>query len=353
MPERILKHLAALVACETTNPPRAITGDSPIVRYAADVMRNAGCMVTVRDLGGGSVWTLGVRGAASTLFNCHLDTVPVSGAWSADPFTLRVRDGRAFGLGACDIKGAGAAMLTAIECSDAPAALLFSTDEEAGPGLCVKDFLHARPVEFVRAIVAEPTLTRAAFAHRGLLSGVAEFTGTAAHASNDPATIESAAHKALRWGAAALEWAEARSRLGGSPRLNIGVISGGTKSNVVAASATLRFGMRPAPGDDPDAMLAGLADAGSQSDRPALHMSFTGPALAPSREMTEWAGFLEKSRNEPLAFWTEAALFGEAGVPAAVLGPGDIAQAHTADEWVALDQLAAASHIYQQIMEAP
>ena len=82
-------------------------------------------------------------------------------------------------------------------------------------------------------------------------------------------------------------------------------------------------------------------------------MTFTGPALVASREMADWSAFIEHSRDDPLAFWTEAALFGEAGVPAAVLGPGDIAQAHTADEWVAIDQLAAAAAIYQRIMETP
>lgn len=351
MPERILKHLAAMVACDTTNPPRAITGDSPIILYVADAMRAAGCAVTVSDLGGGSVWTLGVRGAPETILNCHLDTVPVSGGWTSDPFTLRVGQGSAIGLGACDIKGAGAAMLAALERTDAPAAILFSTDEEAGPGICVKEFLRERPIKFARAVVAEPTSMRVAFAHRGLLSCEASFTGAAGHASNDPASIESAAHKALRWGAAALEWAELLDAGGRSPLLNIGVLAGGTKSNVVAASASLRFGMRPFPSANADTMLAELETVGGDSYRPIINITFTGASLEPHPKMALWASFLEHSSDDPLSFWTEAALFGEAGVPAAVLGPGNIAQAHTADEWVSLEQLSAAAETYQRIME--
>jgi acetylornithine deacetylase len=79
------------------------------------------------------------------LFNVHLDTVPDSPHWSADPHVLRVTADRAIGLGACDIKGAAAALIAVANITDGPMAMLFSTDEEANDARCIAGFLKASP----------------------------------------------------------------------------------------------------------------------------------------------------------------------------------------------------------------
>src|SRR5687768_10616338 len=102
---KTLKHLEALVSFDTRNPPRAI-GTGGIFDYLRSHLPDF--RIEVIDYGDGAVSMLAVRGNPRRLYNVHLDTVPSSEAWSADPHKLRVTAERAIGLGACDIKGAAA-----------------------------------------------------------------------------------------------------------------------------------------------------------------------------------------------------------------------------------------------------
>src|SRR5690606_8672075 len=120
------------------HPPRAI-GTGGIFDYIRGNL--PGFEVAVTDHGAGAVSLFARRGAPSLLFNVHLDTVPDSPAWSADPHVLRVEDGRATGLGACDIKGAAAALIAAANAVDGDAAFLFTSDEEANDPRCIAAFL--------------------------------------------------------------------------------------------------------------------------------------------------------------------------------------------------------------------
>src|SRR5438445_475354 len=189
-----------------------------------------------------------VRGKPKILFNVHLDTVPSSPAWSADPHTLRVTDDRAIGLGACDIKGAAAALLTAAAQMQGDAAFLFTTDEEANDPRCIAAFL-AQKKPFDAVLVAEPTRGEAVLAHRGISSVLMKFRGSAGHASGVHAMRTSALHQTMRWGNAALDFVEAQAhqRFGGLTglRFNIGKVEGGIKANMIAPSAEVRFGFRP------------------------------------------------------------------------------------------------------------
>ena len=112
MLDKVLGHLEALVGFDTRNPPRAI-GTGGIFDYLRAQL--PGFVCTVTDHGAGGVSMLAVRGAPKRVFNVHLDTVPSSEAWSADPLKLRVIDGKAIGLGACDIKGAAAGLAVAAQ----------------------------------------------------------------------------------------------------------------------------------------------------------------------------------------------------------------------------------------------
>jgi acetylornithine deacetylase len=365
-----LDHLRALIACDTRNPPRAIGTDGIF-----DVVRCAlpGFDCTLTDHGAGAVSLLAVRGTPRLLFNVHLDTVPDSPHWSASPFALRVTHDRAIGLGACDIKGAAAALLAAAAHSDGACAFLFTTDEEANDARCVPAFLHSFPLSrapspesrvpcFEAVVVAEPTRGEAVLAHRGISSVLLRFAGRAGHASGAQGTADSALHQALRWGARALDYVDtqAHQRFAGLTglRFNIGRVEGGIKANVIAPAAEVRFGFRPLPSMDTDAILAELR--GLAPSAPAqFEENFRGPPLpagdiagAEARRLAarELADALGLTIGNAVDFWTEAALFSQAGYTTFVFGPGDIAQAHGADEWVALDQLAAyAAHVHRII----
>jgi acetylornithine deacetylase len=362
-------HLRALVAFDTRNPPRALdTGG--IFEYLRAHLRGFACETA--DHGAGAVSLYAVRGKPKILFNVHLDTVPDSPHWSASPFALRVDGARAVGLGACDIKGAVAAMLTAGSTSDGDAAFLFTSDEEANDARCIAAFLDnygsperasllplagevvrrkQRAECFEAVIVAEPTRCEAVLAHRGISSVFMRFTGRAGHASSADASSDSAVHQAIRWSARAMAHidAQAHTRFGGLTglRFNIGRFEGGIKANVIAPAAELRFGFRPLPSMDTDALLEkfrGFADPAPAE----FAETFRGPSLpagdvgdAESRRLAarDAADALGIPIGNAVDFWTEASLFSQAGYTTFVFGPGDIAQAHAADEWVALAEL--------------
>ena len=357
----VLQHLAALVSFDTRNPPRLI-GTGGMFDYLRAQL--PGFRVTVTDHGEGAVSLLAVRGAPKRVFNVHLDTVPSSPAWSADPHALRVTGDRAIGLGACDIKGAAAALLAAAAVTDGDAAFLFSTDEEANDARCIAAFLGSDH-GFAEAIVAEPTQCEAVLAHRGISSVLMQFTGQAGHASGQQARTASALHAAIRWGDQALDYVESldHARFGGLTglRFNIGRVEGGIKANMIAPRAELRFGFRPLPSQAPadlHARFRGFADPAALA---SYEETFSGPSLpagdiagAEAKRLAarDLADELGLPIGNAVDFWTEASLFSAAGLTAFVFGPGDIAQAHTADEWVALEQLETVARHYVRLLEA-
>lgn len=348
MLDRVLTHLEALVAFDTRNPPRRI-GTGGIFDYLRAHL--PGFTIRVDDFGAGAVSLLAVRGAPKRLFNVHLDTVPDSPAWTADPLVMRRADDRVIGLGVCDIKGAAAGLLAAAEGTTGDAAFLFTTDEEANDARCIAGFL-AQGHAFTEALVAEPTRCLAVAAHRGIASVRMCFHGRAGHASSPDALANNALHHAIRWGDRALDWVETQhdtsfAGLRGL-RFNLGKVEGGIKANVVAPSAEVRFGFRPLPSTGLDAVHQALRAMAPPDTVSGYEELFRGPPLpsgdpttaAARREQAEaLAGSLGLDVGPAVDFWTEACLFSEAGMTALVFGPGDIAQAHTANEWVSLDHL--------------
>ena len=348
MQSAVLRHLEALVSFDTRNPPRLI-GTDGIFGYIRSQLPGFRCEVT--DHGDGAVSLLAVRGTPRRVFNVHLDTVPSSDAWTADPFKLRVTADRAIGLGACDIKGAAAGLVAAANATQGDAAFLFSSDEEANDPRCIAAFLGSDH-GFSEAIIAEPTRCEAVLAHRGISSVLLKFKGEAGHASGANAMTANALHQAMRWGGDALEFVEgqANHRFGGLQglRFNIGKVEGGIKANVIAPSAEVRFGFRPLPSHDIDALHARFGACATPGVLERYEETFRGPSLpagdasyaeARRQAAQHLAGTLQLPVGNAVDFWTEASLFSQAGLTAFVYGPGDIAQAHTADEWVALAQL--------------
>ncbi len=348
MLESTLRHLEALVSFDTRNPPRAIAAEGGIFDYLRSQLPSF--HVEVIDHGAGAVSLYAVRGAPKYLFNVHLDTVPDSPHWTASPHVMRRLDDRVIGLGVCDIKGAAAALVAAANASEGDAAFLFSSDEEANDPRCIAAFL-ARGIPYEAVLVAEPTMSQAVLAHRGISSVLMKFKGRAGHASGQQDVAASALHQAMRWGGRALDHVDslAHARFGGLTglRFNIGRVEGGIKANMIAPEAELRFGFRPLPSMDVDALLATFAGFAEPA---AAHFeeTFRGPSLpsgdiAKAEEKRLAARDVADALGLPIGnavdFWTEASLFSQGGYTTLVFGPGDIAQAHTADEWVSLDQL--------------
>lgn len=355
MIERVLRHLAKLIECDSQNPPRAMTAESAMFEYVRSVLEPAGFEIEMSDFGDGHVNLFAVRGAPRVLFNCHLDTVPVGEGWTRPPLELTVDEGRAYGRGSCDIKGAAAVLLALAEDSDRPMAVLFSSDEEGAEPCCVRNFLApASRRRWAQAIVCEPTGGRAIVRHRGFLSVKGFFSGDAGHSSELRALDDNANHRLARWLTAAAEHCRDEAAAGRPTCFNAGLVSGGTKSNVIAGEAFVHYSARLGPGQSNDALFEALSGLAGAPSHATWQIPFAGPPLpAAGRDDAAAVAFcreLALEIGDPVDFWTEASLFSDAGIPALVLGPGHIAQAHSADEWVALDELERIAGIYERII---
>jgi len=358
MQQRVLRHLDKLVSCDTQNPPRRIDPNHAIFAYIDSILdTSGGFSVTRTDHGKGRVSYFAKRGQPRFLFNVHLDTVQVGEGWAREPLQLTIEDDRAFGRGSCDTKGAAAILLALVETSEDPMALLFSTDEEGAESCCVAEFSRSLEIDrYQLIVVAEPTQCRAITAHRGYLSVLGDFSSEPGHSSLPRGLIDNANHQVALWASAAIANAHEEAKLGRDMCFNIGSMSGGTTSNVIAAKSNVHWSARLAPGSDTAATLSKFCNLTPDSRRARWNARFNGPPLPEQEKMANAAerccARLDLEVGEMVDYWTEASLFSAVGHPAIVLGPGNIDQAHAADEWVSLDQLSTATTIYQRLLGA-
>ena len=350
--ELCLAHLKALIECDTSNPPKKIE-ESGLISYleSLDYLNPE-----IIDLGDGSYNIFLTRGSPKYLFNVHLDTVPAGSRWTYDPHNLTIKDDKVYGLGASDIKGAAACLLTLVEQGIDNYAILFSTDEEAGQSKCIKEFIKTKPA-FDGIIVSEPTQNLAVTCHRGIYTATQQFYGTAGHSSDQRAMQDNAIHKLTHWCHAALKAAQSFDSVSVGPlqglAFNLGLIEGGIKPNIIADYAQIKFGFRPLPGQNIEDILSAIAIESLDS-----HSKFTAGFIAPAlpvsgdfQSLELFANALDLKISPPVNFWTEASLFSEADYPAIVFGPGNIANAHQPDEFVSIEQLSSALNIYKKIVK--
>jgi acetylornithine deacetylase len=353
------KLLADLVAFPTqqANAERPAGDERAICDHLAPLLRARGADEVIvenasRTDGTPGAYVFARWGTPRRVINAHVDTVPVNAGWSRDPWTPHITNGRLYGLGSADTKGAIAATLVALDdTKPTDFGVLFSGDEEAGSHV-MHAFLgspHAAAIKQV--IVCEPTARTAGIAHRGVLGQRASLTGPGGHSSKADHLPKPIAQLARL--AAALDDAGRRRLHEGPPGmtgtcLNIAALHGGVAFNVIPARGELEWSLRPYPGfdragwDREVAALAATLDPAIVLDTTIDHEPFACSALADDvRSFAQRIGALD--------FWTEAALWSAHGADAIVIGPGDIAQAHAADEWVALEDLEWAVALFRAV----
>ncbi len=321
--------------------------------------------------------SFGPDGDGGYVLSGHTDVVPVDGQdWASNPFEAEIRDGKLYGRGACDMKGfIGAALAVVPEIARArlsrPIHFALSYDEEVGC-IGVRGLLDDLAVEEIRpalAVIGEPTLMHVVGAHKGGTVVKTRCCGLEGHSS--------APHK----GANAVMMAGAFIKLlddfgeelksDPDPRFDppsstveATMIEGGTAVNILAREAIVSWGARTLPGRDADALVERIrarADAEvlpkylarAEHARfetkivaryPALAMDEDSPAVTLARELTG------ANRVEAVSYGTEAGHFQNAGIPAVICGPGSIEQAHKADEFVALSELAACDAFLRKVI---
>jgi acetylornithine deacetylase/succinyl-diaminopimelate desuccinylase-like protein len=341
-------------------------------------------------------------GGELLLWDVHQDTVAVHGMTVA-PFGGEVRDGRVYGRGACDVKGAMTAMVAALSRVSEPSpnpslqgrgsakrptiVIAFTANEECGftgaRALCElwdperRDTVEitggsATPEKlFPRApdaaIVAEPTEFDVVVAHHGVVRWRCHTHGRAAHTSRPDQGINAiyAMAEVIRSIEGYHKWLQKTAPehpLCGRPSACVSTIHGGVGVNTVPERATIEIDRRCSPNYLPAdgyrqlvEHIAANADLGGcriEHDRPFMDSNGLGDKN--NRELAEGLAMLARGTGRDaklvgVPYGTDAAAISAVGVPTVVFGPGAIAQAHTADEFIEIDQLERGAEVFYRI----
>lgn len=334
-------------------------------------------------------------GGEFLLWDVHQDTVPVDGM-TIEPFGGEVRDGRVYGRGACDVKGSMAAMLAAVSrlvFADTPPrtcptlVIAFTVNEECGftgaqslcdmwrsdrkamvevvGGTISAAELFPRPPD--AAIVAEPTGFKVVVAHNGVVRWRCHTIGRAAHTSRPDAGINaiygmSQIVQAIERYQADLQNNSPLNPRCGRPSVCVSTIHGGVGVNTVPERASIEIDRRIAPEESPEAAYDELirfvdecADVGRcrvEHDRPFMESRGLSDRQnqAPAKGLAQ---IVQQRRHPPelvgVPYATDAAAIASTGVPSVIFGPGSIDQAHTAEEFIPIDELRLATEIFYDI----
>jgi acetylornithine deacetylase len=313
--------------------------------------------------------TIGPDTEGGIVLSGHTDVVPVDGQpWESDPWTLTEKaDGNLYGRGTCDMKGFIAACLANLPAFQkarlkVPLHFAFSYDEEIGclgaPALVEK--LVGNMPRPQAVIVGEPTMMGVVNTQNAGGGLTATFTGVEAHSSMTHLGV-SAIHFAgefIHWLNELQEELAARKdprvdTVPGHTTINVGIISGGTAGNILARECTLNWGYRTLPHGDPweiqrraeryiaELLLPRMRARHPDADISLRRRSFV-PGLKPEENLEatdlalKWTG---GNRTYAVPYGTEAGIFRGKGIPTVICGPGDIAQAHQPNEFVARSQM--------------
>jgi acetylornithine deacetylase len=371
-------HLAELVRRPSVNPmgrtdlPAELIHESRVTDYWEERFRELGVRYERIEVQPGRCNILAhyepsAPAPCHLLFEAHQDTVPVDGM-IVEPFAAKIEQGRLYGRGACDVKAGGVAMFGAFErlvrekpAGSAAVTLAFTIDEEhtfLGIQHLMKSGFKA---DF--AVVAEPTQLNIVRSHKGVVRWGIETHGVACHSSRPEKGVNAVYRMAK-----VLNAVEAYSKqlqasrydpLLGSPTMCVGMVRGGASPNTVPDHCSISIDRRLLPGETAWEAIADLTEFLRQHpgivEYHVTDPSFACPALVPKggEAFVDRLGRIIDSVKgshtiDAVPYGTDASTVQEAGIPAVVFGPGDIAQAHTKDEWVELAQVEQAADVLFQ-----
>ena len=369
--------LRDLVALPSVNPMgRDLRGpevfEHRVTAYLEDFLRGLGVRVERQPVAPQRdnilAWYEPAGAERTLVLEVHQDTVPTDGM-TIDPFAARVEDGRLYGRGACDVKGGMAAMLSAfarlIREKPAGAArviLACTVDEEftfLGVQKLAKTDLRGGCGDPLEAVVAEPTGLDVVHAHKGAVRWDLLTAGKSCHSSAPERGVNAIYHMAALLQHVERYAGELRARrvdpLLGPATLSVGRIEGGASVNTVPDRCRVEIDRRLLPGEDADAAAGDLL-AYLRERAGGISFSFgdpwlSAPALGPEGSEGLVARLRAAGGGKVVAvpYGTDAGPLSQAGVPCVVFGPGDIARAHTCDEWVPLDEVERAAEILYRL----
>lgn len=359
--QRMLQELIGTLSVSSVTPAFDHS-NRPLVELLAGWLESAGFRVERLPIPGhpdklNLLGTLG-SGPGGLVLAGHTDTVPFDAArWTHDPLRLTEADGRYYGLGIADMKSffalalEAARGLTAREL-DRPLMILATADEESAMHGARALVDAGRPLGRY-ALIGEPTGLRPVRLHKGVMGESVRLIGRSGHAS-DPRLGNNALEGMHGVMSELLAWRDELQRdyqhpafAVPYPTLNLGHIHGGDNPNRICGECELHLDLRVLPGLDPAELRAELSRRVARvGDERGLQWS-VAPMFEPIPPAETPAGSalvracedLTGHAAEAVNFGTEAPFFNQLGMETVVLGPGDIAQAHQPDEYLALDRI--------------
>jgi acetylornithine deacetylase/succinyl-diaminopimelate desuccinylase-like protein len=331
-------------------------GEKACAEFVADFLRSIGAVTELKEVLPGRPnvvgrWPTNRRGKPVLIFAPHTDTVSVSGM-TIDPFAGELRAGRVWGRGASDTKGTMASMLFALatlrdELADLSHEIVFAglCSEESGQ-FGAKAFVAEHGAKLrdrgAFVIAGEPTGLNAVIAHKGALWLTVTTRGRAVHAAA-PDRGESAIYKMADVLCATRDrlapaFAAAAHPLLGPTTISAGTVTGGSRINIVPDVCRAEIDIRFLPGDETILERVTTELRRACADVEVEHV-ISQPMLTecthPMIKHLEACG--AECTGAP--WFSDAAIFAHAGIPAIACGPGSIAQAHTKDEFIAIEDL--------------
>lgn len=322
--------------------------------------------------------TIGPADRPGIVLSGHTDVVPVDGqTWTHDPFALTRVGGRLYGRGTTDMKGYVACMLALAPVlrranPHTPVHLAISYDEEVGcfgvHGIVAHmDNIGLRPSA---ALVGEPSLNGIVNGHKGHTGMLTRIGGQSVHSSRPDRGLS-----AINAATDVVMWLRARAdALAAAPdsvgvfdppytTSTVGIIQGGTVRNAIPGDCRIEWDIRATRPGAAEAIVADLAAYVDARLLPPMRDRFAGafvrtetifdvaPLVPEPGSVAESLAKALTGANSvgTVAYASEAGVFQAAGIPTVICGPGDIAQAHTADEFIEVGQLAACLAVLQRL----
>lgn len=303
------------------------------------------------------------RPARRILLAPHMDTVTLHSPTQLDPV---VRKGRIHGRGACDTKGSVAAMFTAMaRLAQSPtrprrteillAALIDEENGQTGSRALVRSGLKAS-----FAIVGEPTLLQVVTAHKGDLWLEMTTRGLAAHSSQPALGVNAIAKMArvvsLLEGPYSRSLRRRKHPLLGTATVNVGMIKGGVQPNIVPSLCEIRVDRRTLPGETDAGVRREIRDFLRRHACDVEMRDWKGApscALETDTELPEVRRLMAlggQTKPAGANYFSDAGVLAGGGIPSVVMGPGDIAQAHTSDEWISVRQLESGTDLLHRFL---
>jgi len=296
----------------------------------------------------------------------HMDTMPITEGWKQNPFSGTIDNGKLYGLGAADMKGPIAAMITAAKdaCSLERSVEIALTFDEETDFEGVKRLIGSGALQGEHVIVGEPTGLKAVRASKGFAGLTVELYGTAGHSSNPKSCISAigASQAFLQYLKSYFERLETNENNCFDPpytTFNIGKIQGGTVVNQVPDYCRIELEFRHLPGQSAGMIAGGIAkilDALNEMGT-CRKYGFSVSQSVDGFELEACDNVLEKARQitgaEPgtVSYCTEASYYATAGKKCIIIGPGSIEQAHKTDEYIEITQLQRGREFYRELIE--